>query len=251
VLSGAGRLWPRSLLGSSYMAPPIRELTLGRLRVPAVIVGLILAIALLSIAGAVGGRNGADWIGAGSVLFVPEVWRGQVWRLFTWALCEFGPIALLFACLTLYWFGSDLARRWGTWRFLGFYFGIATAAAAVTCLLALFWTALQGIPYAGSWAVLDAIVIAWGLLHPGRELRFWGVLRLTGRHLVWLTFGLTVLFALFYGLSSFIPHFVAELLVWGWLGPLPGLLRGRRQANLEKRARDFDLNKWIEKDRRR
>jgi membrane associated rhomboid family serine protease len=233
------------------MAARTRELILGRVRLPWVIAALILASALLSIAGAIGARNGAPWIAQGSVLHVPEVWRGQLWRLVTWALCEFGPLQLLFACLTLYWFGSDLARRWGDRRFLAFYFGVAAAAAAVTCLLALPWTVLQNIPYAGSWAVLDATIVAWGLLHPAREIRLYGVLRLTGRHLVWLTFGLTVLFALFDGLPAYLPHFAAELLVFGWLGPLPALLGRRRQAAREKQAKDFDLNKWLDKERRR
>jgi membrane associated rhomboid family serine protease len=233
------------------MAPPTRELTLGRVRLPRVIAGLILASALLSIAGALGARNGAAWIATGSVLFVPDVWQGQLWRLVTWALCEFGPLQLLFACLTLYWFGSDLARRWGGARFLGFYFGVAAAAAAVTCLLALAWTELQAIPHAGSWAVLDATIVAWGLLFPARELRLYGMIRLLGRHMVWLTLGLTVLFALFGGLAAFVPHFTAELLVLAWLGPLPALLRRRRETDLKKRAREFDLNKWIENDRGR
>jgi membrane associated rhomboid family serine protease len=229
----------------------VRELTLGRLRIPWVIAGLMLASALLSIGGAIGARSGFGELAAGSILHVPEVWRGQLWRLVTWALCEFGPLQLLFACLGLYWFGSDLARRWGDVRFLAFYFGLAAAAAAVTCLLALAWTALQGIPHAGNWAVLDGTIIAYGLLYPARELRLYGLFRLTGRHLVWLTFGLTVLFALFYGPASFVPHFTAELLVFVWLGPLPGLLARRRQTALKERARNFDLNKWIEKDRRR
>ena len=233
------------------MSPRARELVLGRLRIPWVIAGLIVASAIISIAGAIGARNQAGWIAESSLLSVAEVWRGQLWRLVTWSLCEFSPLGLLFACLTLYWFGSDLARRWGDGRFLGFYFGVAAASAAVTAVLALLWTSLQAGVYAGSWAVLDATIVAWGLLYPAREIRLYGLLRLKGRHLVWLTFGLTVLFALFYGPAAFVPHFTAELLVFIWLGPLFGALALRRQAALQARARNFDLQKWIDKDRRR
>jgi membrane associated rhomboid family serine protease len=232
-------------------APRARELILGRLRIPWVIAGLIIASAVISIAGAIGARNQAGWIAEGSLLSVAEVWRGQLWRLVTWSLCEFSPLGLLFACLTIYWFGSDLARRWGDGRFLGFYFGVAAAAAAFTSILALLWTALQGAVYAGSWAVLDATIVAWGLLYPAREIRLYGVLRLTGRHLVWLTFGLTLLFALFYGPAAFVPHFAAELLVFIWLGPLFGALARRRQAALQARAKNFDLQRWIDNDRGR
>jgi membrane associated rhomboid family serine protease len=236
------------------MSPRVRELVLGRVRVPWVVAGLILATALVSIAGAVGARNGASWGVEATLLLVPEVWRGQLWRLVTWTLCEFGPLELLFACLTLYWFGSDLARRWGEGRWLAFHFGVAAAAAIATCLVSLVWRTVGLIPHAGSWAVLDATVIAWGLIHPAREIRLYGLLRLTGRHLVWLTLAMTALFALFHGLAAFVPHVAAELLVLAWLGPLrgvPAAIRRRRQASLKQRARDFDLNEWIQKDRRR
>lgn len=221
---------------------------------PWVIAGLILATALLSIAGAIGARNGAPWIAQGTVLLVPDVWRGELWRLVTWALCEFSPISLLFAGFTLYWFGSDLARLWGDWRLLGFFAAVAAAAGAVTCLLGLGWSTLQVIPHAGSWAVLDAVIVTWGLLYPTRQIRLYGVLPLTGRHLVWITLGLTVLFAVFYGLAAFVPHFAAELLVLAWFGPLrraTEAMRQRRQSTLKARAGTFDLNEWIEKDRKR
>ena len=235
------------------MARAGRELILGRVRMPWAVAGLILASALLSITAAIGNRNGASWMAEGSMLVVPAVWRGQLWRLVTWPLFEFDPLGLLFACLTLYWFGGDLARGWGGRRFLGFYFGVAAAAAAVTCLLALIWPSLQLIPHTGSWAVLSATIIAWGLLYPGRELRLYGLVRMTGRHMVWLTFGLTVLFALFRGPAAFVPHFAAELLVFAWLGPLrelPAVFARYRRSSLQQRARSFDLQDWINKDRR-
>jgi hypothetical protein len=84
-------------------------------------------------------------------------------------------------------------------------------------------------------------------------MRLYGLFRMTGRHMVWLTFGLTALFALFRGLGGFVPHFAGELLVLAWLGPLrhlPATLAQRRKANLQQRARVFDLQDWIDKDRR-
>jgi membrane associated rhomboid family serine protease len=235
------------------MARLERELVLGRVRMPRAVAALILVIAVVSIAGAIEARNGAAWLMGYGVLVPLAVWRGEVWRLVTWPLLESSPLGLLFACLTLYWFGGDLARSWGGARFLAFYFGVAAAAATVTCLLSLAWQSLRFIPQAGAWAVLDGAIVAWGLLYPGRELRLYGVLRMTGRHMVWLTFGLTVLFALFQGLAPFVPHFAAELLVFAWLGPLrrlPATLAQRRRANLQQQARTFDLHEWIENDRR-
>jgi membrane associated rhomboid family serine protease len=236
------------------MPPRAREPALGKLRLPRVIIALVAVIALLSIAAAVSARNGAPLLAEGVLLVTVSVWRGEVWRLVTWSLCELGPVNLVFACLTLIWFGGALARTWGERHFLAFYFGMAAAAALLTCIVGRLWHVVGLIPHAGSWPVLDAMVMAWGLLYPARQLRLYGVLRVTGRHLVWITVGGTVLFALFYGAAPLVPHFAAELLVACWLGPLrklPAWWKGRRQATLVARARAFDLHQWVEKDRRR
>jgi membrane associated rhomboid family serine protease len=233
------------------MATRTRELFLGRVHMPRLIAGLMAAIALVSIAGAVGLRNGAAFIVEGSVLLGQRVWQGQLWRLVTWSLLELDPLGLLFACLTLYWFGSELCRTWGARRFAAFYFGVAAAAGACTVLIGLVWPVVGESAYMGSWPVLDATIIAWGTLFAGREIRLWGVLRMTGRHMVILTLAVTVLYALFYGLAAFIPHFAAELLTLAWLRlpRLTGWWTQRRKATLAARASAFDLQAWIDQDR--
>jgi hypothetical protein len=103
------------------------------------------------------------------------------------------------------------------------------------------------IPFGGSWPVLDGLMIAWGLLHHDAQLRFFGVLPLRGRHLVWLTLAGTGLYALFYGLAPFVPHFAAELLVLLWLGLIPRA----RAAQHRARAENWSFDKWLERERRR
>jgi membrane associated rhomboid family serine protease len=221
---------------------------------PRVIAALIAVVAICSIAAAVGARNGAAFLAEGGVLVGARVWHGEIWRLVTWVLFELSPIGLLFACLTLYWFGRDLVYAWGEKRFLAFYFGVAAAAGAVTCLVGLVWPVVAVFPYAGSWAALDGMLVAWGLMNAKRELHLFGLVRLTGRHLVWLTLGLTALYALFSGVAPFVPHLAAALLVFAWRGPLrdlPGWWKRRRQATVAQRARVFDLQEWVKRDRRR
>jgi membrane associated rhomboid family serine protease len=234
------------------MASPSRDLVLGRTRVPRVVVALIVATALLSIGAAVDARNGALGIGAASVLSSADVARGQVWRLFTWALVELDALPLIFACLTLIWCGGDLARSWGERRLLGFYFAAAAIAGLLTCGVA--WAIGASVMSAGSWPVLCGLMLAWGLIHPGREIRFWGVLRMTGRHVAIAVVAGTVLFSLFRGITPHVPHFAAELCAFVYLGPprrLPALIRRRRHQSLVERAQTFDLHEWIERDRKR
>jgi membrane associated rhomboid family serine protease len=212
---------------------------------PPVIAALIVVTALVSIAAALASRNGAPGVVMAGLLVVPAVWHGELWRLVTWVLYETDALPLIFACLTLYWVGSDLARSWGARRFLLFYFGVAAAAGALTTLLGLVWPAVAAVAQAGSWPVLDALVIAWGLRYGDREMRLYGVFRLTGRHLVWITLGVTVLYALFRGLAAYVPHLFAELLVLAWTR---SWMVRRRPATRRNEPWSFDA--WLARNRR-
>ncbi|MBC8096585.1 MAG: rhomboid family intramembrane serine protease [Akkermansiaceae bacterium] len=49
---------------------------------------------------------------------LPEVWSGQVWRLFTPMFIHFGPIHLIFNLMWLYQLGCMIEARRSTWNFL-------------------------------------------------------------------------------------------------------------------------------------
>jgi membrane associated rhomboid family serine protease len=224
------------------------ELRWGPLRVPAVVAILATLTALVSIAAAIGARHGAFDLLSRAVLAPPYVLRGQAWRLLTYAFCELDALPFVFAALTLVWIGRDLVAAWGARRFLGAYVGIAVAAALVTILIGLLWPAVGAGAYAGSWIVLDGLLVAWGLTHPTRPLRFFGVVPLTGRHLVTVTLGGTVLYALFRGVPTYVPHFVSELLVLAWLGPVRRLRTQRRRVQVAEAAA-WSFDKWLERER--
>lgn len=183
-------------------------LTIGRM--PPIILVYIVATVLGSLAAVVGSRNGfplAQWC----VLLPSEVAHGQLWRLFTWIFFELEqPMNLLFACLSYYWFGSELAYRWGPGRFVLYTFGIAAAAgAAVTGLHFVLpdWV-LRG--YASAWPLQDALIILWATYYPARQINLYFVIPVGGRALITITFVGTVLYALYYGFAVMVPHFVAE-----------------------------------------
>jgi membrane associated rhomboid family serine protease len=180
----------------------------GSLRAPiALLIGATLACSIL-------GAQVAGILAAGAL--VPgAVFLGQAWRLVTWVLFEQDPLSLIFAALALYWFGNELVRVWGPGRFLAAYFGLAAASGLVTCLAAVAWPALRSLPFLGPWAVVSALIVAWAIIFPNRDIFVYFVLPLHGRNLVYTTLAGTLLFAL---LGSgprlrFFPHFVAQLLV--------------------------------------
>jgi membrane associated rhomboid family serine protease len=187
-------------------------------QLPAPIALLITLTLVSSIAGA----QVPTLLGAG-VLIPAGVLGGELWRLFTWVLFELDPLSLIFAALGLFWFGGPLVRVWGPGRFLAAYFGLAGAAGLATTLLSIPWSGLRMVPFAGPWAIVSALIIAWATYFPGRDLFVYFVLPLRGRNLIYATLGGTLLFALLAGAryALFIPHFAAQLLVLAWLRGAP------------------------------
>ena len=207
-------------------------------RIPVTVGALIVAIVGASLIGALGRGYGFLY---GAALIPELVWRGQLWRLVTWVFFETDPLSLLFGALTLYWFGRDLCHAWGARRFLTTFFGIAVAAAAVTSLVARFaWPPLMtGMPWTGSWPVITALIVAWAMIFPERQILFMMALPMSGRALLWVTLGGTLLYAVFGGIGAYVPHIAAQLLmlvyVRGW--SLRGFWQSIRIKGYERRAR--------------
>lgn len=202
-------------------------------RVPAAVGGLLLAVILASIAGAL-----QPPLRSAGALSPELVWQGEGWRLFTYAFFETDPFGLVLGGLVLWWCGRDLSLAWGGRRFLLAFPGIAAAAAAATCLAALAWPGLMAMVAVGPWPVVDALVVAWALRFPGRQILLWFALPVSGRLLLWFTVGGTALYALFFGLAPYLPHLLAEGLTALWLrAPRPRLPRIR----LRRRRRPFEV----------
>ena len=220
-------------------------------RVPAAVGGLIVATVVTSLVAAVGGRSG---LGLHQLLLLDTgaIWRGEVWRLVTWVLVEDDPLNLLFGGLVLYWFGRDLVDAWGERRFLVTYFAVPAVAGILASLLALAWPGLDAYRFAGFWVALDALVVAWGLNHPFRQILLFFAIPVSGKALVWITVGGTALFALFTGVGAFVPHLLAEGIAWMHVsGKGPGQwLRRLRLPRRRKRGRFEVIHVDRDPDRR-
>jgi len=183
---------------------------------PRPILWLIVATIVCTALGSLLQRNGMQVL-TYAVLVPDWVLRGEVWRLLTWILIETGGgcLNLIFGCLLLYFIGADLLYRWGVKRFLAVYFGVPALAGLLTCLVARFvWHEVGQVPYfAGMWPALDALMIGWAVLYPDRQIFVYFVLPVSGRQLIYLTIGATILMALINGLPLFVQHLLAETLM--------------------------------------
>jgi membrane associated rhomboid family serine protease len=202
-------------------------------RFPAVVIAIFVLTLLLTLVGVAGLRNGMPLL-AYVGLAPAAVWQGGLWRLVTWVFFDPGlnPLSLLFWAMMLLLFGRDLCDAWGWRRFLGVYLGIAVAAGVVTCLLALAWGALMGGTYLDSWPVVNALVVAWAMTFPTRQILFNFLIPVSGKALVWITVGLTVFFALLSGLAAFVPHLAALGVIFVYMRGAPLLRRRWLQMRL-------------------
>jgi len=203
-----------------------------RFRMPTAVLILVIVTAVASIAGAVLQRNGIFPVFSYGALIPAKVWSGELWRLVTWPFLEGEPIQLLFALLLFYWFGGELCRAWGQAKFLGVFFGFAVGVAAATTLIGRFlWSDVFAIPFLGNWPLAEAMVIAWAILYPDRQIYVYFVLPVGGKALIAITLVGTTLFALYYGFALFVPHYLAEFSMLLYMGQL------RRWMLLWKRNR--------------
>jgi membrane associated rhomboid family serine protease len=227
-------------------------------RFPAVAFLIAAGTLAASVLAAVSARMGWPFVLL-MTLEPAKVWSGQVWRLLTWPFFEMQPLSLLFACLILLFFGRDLSYQWGPARYLKVYLGFAVGTGAGVCLLAWLWPAVWQGQYLTAWPMADALIIAWATTFPSRQLLVYFVLPLGGRKLVYATFGINLLFALFNGLALYVPHFIALGAMWAYQNGGDGfwrrLRRGgwgssgpRRRTNLrviDPRERRDEPPRWL------
>ena len=114
-------------------------------------------------------------------------------------------------------FGRDLAAFWGGVRYLLVCAGVAVGAGVLTTLIGLIWADVHNSQYLSIWALAYALIVAWALLFPNRTILFMFMLPAAGKNLLYLTLGMTGLFAIMYGVSNFVPHFLAMGVMYAYV----------------------------------
>lgn len=89
--------------------------------------------------------------------------HGQVWRLVTYMFMHGGTMHLLFNMLALWMFSYEIETRWGTRRFLTFYFiaGIGSGIFSV-----IMWNTY----IVGASGAIFAVLFAYGYFFPERQI---------------------------------------------------------------------------------
>lgn len=194
-------------------------------RVPAT-VGFLLSLMLLASVWAA-----LDHAVLQEALLAPvAVLRGQPWRLFTWVLVQPDPGTLLFGGFMLWWIGQQLSYAWSERQFVLRVLGTTLFVGVATTLLGLVWSRASVTAHVGMWPLVNALLVAWAMLHPDAQVNIWGVLPISGRNLALLVTGGTVLYAVYSGVAEFTPHLSALALAWAQSRGGVGGGRSWRQA---------------------
>ncbi len=129
-----------------------------------------------------------------------QVLLGQLWRLLTAAILNSprGLGDIFFTLIGLYFLSPSLESAWGSNRYLKFLVASALIAyglqAVVVYALPPFAAGrLVEDSWYGALPVVEAIAIAWALSFKGRTVRLFMILPVTGRQLIWLVVGISVL----------------------------------------------------------
>jgi membrane associated rhomboid family serine protease len=122
----------------------------------------------------------------------------QIWRLGTYMFLHAGVTHVAVNMLTLWMFGTELERVWGTRYFLKFYFTTGIGAGVLTVLIALlpfgFAQEIYLTATVGASGAIFGLLLAYGLYYPDRPIYLYFVFPIPARYFV-LILGAISLFA--------------------------------------------------------
>jgi membrane associated rhomboid family serine protease len=166
----------------------MKPLRVGSLRIPPITAA---TLATLVVSFFVAGLAANFVPGAADVLsYFPvrsdDVIRGQVWRLFTYALLHdlADPFHLVINGFVIFMFGRELEERWGAARF-GVFTVLTIVMGGVFVVLGGLLPSGRGLAIGAS-ALTEGLIVAWGLTYRDRPLRLFFALEVRGIHMVWI-----------------------------------------------------------------
>ena len=126
-------------------------------------------------------------------LLPAAVVHGAVWQLVTYMFLHQGPMHLLFNMLTLWMFGVELERMWGTVYFTKFYFLTGIVAGLTQMAVALVAPQFNATTIGASGAIFG-VLMAYAIYFPHRPILMFMIFPLPARTFV-MIMGALELFA--------------------------------------------------------
>lgn len=145
--------------------PPITNFGKGFI---AVAIGLFLLNSILS---KFAGVDLSPYLG----LSAPQLFKGHIYQFFTHPLLCSSFFEVLFDCMVIWFFGSELEKTWGRTRFISFLLTATVVSSIVYLAVILVFfsgSPLSFYPLRGLGGLVGAMCVAYGVLWPERTLYF-------------------------------------------------------------------------------
>jgi membrane associated rhomboid family serine protease len=115
-----------------------------------------------------------------------------LWQPVTYLFLHGGFFHILFNMLTLWMFGSDLERAWGTRRFLFYYF--LTGVGAGLCVVLV--SPSSTVATLGASGAIYGLLLAFGMMYPDRQILFFMIFPIPAKIFVMILGAIAFLSAL-------------------------------------------------------
>ena len=144
---------------------------------------------------------------SGSGLF-----QGLIYQLLTYPLVELNLMGFLFSSLIVWFIGSELESQWGQKIYLRFLLLTVIGVGLIYCLVNLiffFGTPQYFIALHGLSGINFALLIAYSMLYPDRQMAFMMIFPMRARTFCWILVGIEAYLAVFNSITNSWAHLLA------------------------------------------
>lgn len=185
-----------------FQAPKLTKIN--KIILIATVVGF-LATAILKAIGAFSLVNVLGLSGNG-------LFQGLIYQLITYPFIEVQLMGVLFNCLIVWFIGSELESQWGQKIYLRFLLLIVIGVGLIFSLVNLiffFGTPVYFVSLHGLSGINFALLIAYSLLFPDRQMAFMMIFPMRARTFCWILVGIEAYMAIFSSLKTSWAHLLA------------------------------------------
>ncbi len=187
---------------NQFQAPPLTKLNKG------ILIATGVCFLLASILKAIGAFSLVSVLG----LSASGLFHGLVYQLVTYPFVEVQLMSVLFNGLVVWFIGSELEAQWGTKIYLRFLLLVVAGVGLIFTLVNLvffFGTPMYSASLHGLSGINFALLIAYSLLFPDRQMAFMMIFPVRARTFCWILAGIEAYLAIFSSLSTSWAHLLA------------------------------------------
>lgn len=185
-----------------FQAPPLTKIN------KMIIIATTVCFVASAILKAIGAFSLPGILGlSGNGLF-----HGMIFQLVTYPFVETQLMSFLFNSLVVWFIGSELERQWGQKIYVRFLLLVVVGVGLIFSLIGLiffFGTSVYSAPLFGLSGINFALLIAYGMLYPDRQMAFMMIFPMPAKTFCWILAGIEAFMALTSGAVSAWAHLLA------------------------------------------